>query len=149
MQWKSHSCILIMITNLTKSAKHGSKDLHLPKSHCQLNTESLEVNGCNRHPIRFWEIFHRLISFAYVQQVSLLLKGTTQKSVWWYKFYIGNCKENLQENELKCDPYIGWSKSSIGNTWMPIDLRLLLDHRMFDWCDPCKIGVQLCTRRGF
>ena len=37
-----------------------------------------------------------LNSFAYVQQVSLILEGTTQKSVLWYKFYIGNYRENLQ-----------------------------------------------------
>ena len=44
MQWKPHSCILIMITNFD-SAKHGSKGLHLPKSHCQLATESMGING--------------------------------------------------------------------------------------------------------
>ena len=54
-----------------------------------------ESMGYDRHPIRAWGIFHCLIQFAYVQQVSLLLKGTTQKSVLWYKFYIGNYKENL------------------------------------------------------
>ena len=45
MQWKPHSCILNMKDNLTQSAKHGSKDLHLPKSHCQLKPGTTETNG--------------------------------------------------------------------------------------------------------
>ena len=45
MQWKPHSCILNIIIILTHSAKHGSKDLHLPKSHCQLNSWGIGING--------------------------------------------------------------------------------------------------------
>ena len=45
MQWKPHSCILNKKNNLTQSAKHGSKDLHLPKSHCQLKPGATETNG--------------------------------------------------------------------------------------------------------
>ena len=44
MRWKAHSCILLMITNFDTESKHGSKDLHLPKSHCQLNTDSMGIN---------------------------------------------------------------------------------------------------------
>ena len=45
MQWKPHSCILNIIIILTHSAKHGSKDLHLSKSHCQLNSWGIGING--------------------------------------------------------------------------------------------------------
>ena len=37
MQWKPPSCILTMKDNFENEVAHpGSKDLHLPKSHCQL-----------------------------------------------------------------------------------------------------------------
>ena len=46
IQWKPDSWILIMITNFDKKCKvHGSKGLHLPKSHFQLATDSMGVNG--------------------------------------------------------------------------------------------------------
>ena len=47
MQWKPHSCILNMKDNFdtVQSAKHGSKDLHLPKSHCQLKPGATGING--------------------------------------------------------------------------------------------------------
>ena len=45
MQWKPHSCILNIIIILTHSAKHGSKDLHLLKPHCQLNFWGIGING--------------------------------------------------------------------------------------------------------
>ena len=49
---------------------------------------------------------------------------------------------NLQvERELKRDPYNGWSQSSTGNTWVPTNLRLLLDYRMLEWCQIGSIKV--------
>ena len=46
MQWKPHSFILKYEKKfLTQSAKHGSKDLHLPKSHCQLKPGVIGING--------------------------------------------------------------------------------------------------------
>ena len=45
MQWKPHSGILINDKIiLTQSAKHGSKDFHLPKSHCKLKPGAIEIN---------------------------------------------------------------------------------------------------------
>ena len=64
---------------MTQSAKHGSEDLHLPKSHCQLRPGCIGINGHDRDPIRAKGNFHCLISFAYVQQVLYLREGTTQK----------------------------------------------------------------------
>ena len=45
MQWKPHSCYLKCKLILTQNAKHGSKDLHLPKSHCQLKPGAIGING--------------------------------------------------------------------------------------------------------
>ena len=79
IQWKPHSCILNMKDNF--DTMHGSKDLHLPKSHCKLKPGALgcESMGCNRHPIRALESFHYEEIFAYDQQVSFYLKMSYSK----------------------------------------------------------------------
>ena len=142
MQWKPHSSILIMITNfLTQSAKHGSEGLHLKKPHWDLNAESMEINRawCRTNQGNFL-----LNSFAYGQQVSYLSEGTTRKFVLWYKFYIETTRktEKSKENQLKCEPYIGWCKSSIESTEHFIVVRLLQDYRNTEL-------DQQCTRGGF
>ena len=115
---------------MTQSAKHGSKDLHLPKSHCYWSLGLLESMGHDRHPIRVLGNFHYQQIFTYGQSVSSYLKMNNSKTIFLHNSCIGIYMKYLQVKNRKIKRWsIHWGmQSSIGNTWVPVKIICILDY---------------------
>ena len=117
----------------------GIKCIWMPKGCAHIaSTKSTEYPE-PRNQGTWWAIqsgWFVLNTFAYVQQVSLLLEGTTWKSVLWYKFYI---EIYMTWSQVKSKSIKKWSIYWV--MWIKYGKHLsacegdMQDHSMLDWFD--------------